>query len=72
MRKLTNQQVDTYHRDGYLHLPGFFETQEFVPIQEALETDARRRLVTTTLMAIVSTIWAGFVMAMTGWVLSHV
>ena len=38
-RKLTATEIETYHRDGFLHLPGFFDPVELEPIQNSLEKD---------------------------------
>ena len=38
-RELTRAQIDDYHRDGFLRLPGFFDAVEIAPIQRALEDD---------------------------------
>ena len=38
-RELTPEQIETYHLDGFLHLPGFFEPVELAPIQTALAKD---------------------------------
>ena len=37
--ELDHAQVEAYHRDGYLHLPGFFDADEIQPLQKALAAD---------------------------------
>jgi len=39
MRQLSKAQIKTYHQDGYLHLPGWFESAELEPIQSSLRED---------------------------------
>lgn len=39
MRQLSQEQRESYHRDGYLHLPGWFDAAELAPIQASLEED---------------------------------
>jgi len=39
MRTLTPDQIVAYHRDGYLHIPGFMDADEIAPIQQAIEDD---------------------------------
>ncbi|MDA0951428.1 MAG: hypothetical protein O3A38_02115 [Proteobacteria bacterium] len=36
---LTPDQIVAYHRDGYLHIPGFFDAAEIAPVQPALRDD---------------------------------
>ena len=36
---LTPDQIVAYHRDGYLHIPGFFDAAEIAPVQAALRDD---------------------------------
>ena len=36
---LSIEQVAAYHRDGYLHLPGFFSPEEIAPCREAIARD---------------------------------
>ena len=37
--QLTNEQINQYHQDGFLHLPGFFAVNELAPIRASLEQD---------------------------------
>ena len=39
IRSLSAGQVETYHRDGYLYLPGFFSPEEVAPAREAIARD---------------------------------
>ena len=38
-RTLTTEQVEIYHRDGFLHLPEFFDPQELEPLHASLSAD---------------------------------
>lgn len=38
-RKLTTDEIATYHRDGFLHLPALFAPAEIEPIQQSLKED---------------------------------
>jgi len=38
-RPLTPDQIVAYHRDGYLHIPGWFDAAEIAPVQKALADD---------------------------------
>ncbi len=38
-RKLTATQIEAYHRDGFLYIPGFFDPEELAPCLDALEND---------------------------------
>ena len=38
-RELSRAQIEVYHRDGFLHLPGFFDQVEIAPLQRSLEDD---------------------------------
>ena len=39
MRQLSTEQIQSYHRDGYLHLPGWFDSSELQPIVDLLAQD---------------------------------
>ena len=36
---LTPDQIVAYHRDGYLHVPGFMDAGELAPVQQAIVDD---------------------------------
>ena len=39
VRRFSDKQIETYHRDGMLRIPGFFETEEIKPIRRACRED---------------------------------